>query len=193
MDMARLPESVRHLFCRVIDGELSPAQFGQWLIEDSDLERLMAGEDYFALVSINFSKKNALEKAEPILARYLRPGELLTHRLIELLHHTSWEDDRLPDLLLTTVDLYERGLTFLEPLALDFGEQIRHPVVGGLHRRWDDLSEREQDQIMKGFSPALDATVADIVGWLKSGDIEITSDAETGPLTFEDDRVAVAA
>jgi hypothetical protein len=191
--MARLPQSFRDLFCRVLDGDLAPAEFGQWLIEDDELERCMAGEDYFDLVSINFSKKNALEKATPILTKYLRPGERLTRQLVRLLHHTSWEDDRLADLLLTSVDLYDRGLTFLEPLAKEFGEKVRHPVVGGLQRRWDDLSEREQDHILRGFAPALDETVAQLLARLKSGAIEITSDAETGPLTFEEECEAVAA
>jgi hypothetical protein len=187
--MARLPAGFRALFCRVLDGDMPPQRFGQWLLEDDDLEKLLPTDDYFALVTAKYDRPGALEKVAPVLQRYLVPGELSTHKLVELLHHASWEDHDLPKFLLQLGELYDRGLTFLKPMAERYSEHIRRPVVYGETRQWDDLTDFEQDDILHSFGPGLDEDVTEIIGWLQSGQIILTAETDgDGPLTFIDRR-----
>ncbi|MDR1806763.1 MAG: hypothetical protein LBR33_02420 [Propionibacteriaceae bacterium] len=191
--MARLPSDVRATFCRVLDGDMSPTQFGRWLIENDDLEGQMPRDDYFALLALKYGKPGVLDKVRPILEQYVTPGELAVHTLVDLLHHTSWEDEHLPDYLLDIGAYYDKGLTFLQPLVTYFTDAVRHPVVGGEARDWDELSEFERESILRSFGPALDAEIRPLVAALKSGEITLYTDDNGATYTYLDRRPTLLA
>ncbi len=178
------------LFYRTLHGDVPIAEFEQWLYADTELERLMASDDYLELISISFKKDDSRDQLSKLLRRHIDVGAYETWKLMGVLRDAKGRDDAQAKAIAEFYDLYCRGYWFLQDLGLTFGLRVDCPRPSSTSNvAWDQLPKEERRSILEGFQPDLDNAIDRVVGWLEAKKIVLTgAQDDLGHYGFIDNR-----
>jgi XTP/dITP diphosphohydrolase len=188
--MTALPQNIKERFYKTIKGGISPDDFEQWLYADQELAKYLNPDDYSELISFGFKKSGAEYELRKLLKKHIDPGEFETYKMLGLLYEAKQKNERLPCILMEFYDLYCRGYSFLRDLGLGIGFVVEAP--GGRYstaEAWDELTARQQKEIIASFSPELEECIEQVINWLETKKIVLTGEQNgTGHYSYKDLR-----
>lgn len=170
-----------------MNDEESIREFEHWAYATDSLEALL-DEDYFNLISLDFSRRDSRYEAIKILERHTNMGEYATWKLSKLLSlFISQEGDSL-SLLREFYKLYCNGLYFLDRLGYEYGLATIVPPSGYRSYDWDELTDQEKEKLLSSVLPEAIAEAQTILTWLNDGKIVITDKQDELPHYLYVDR-----
>jgi hypothetical protein len=161
-------------FFQLRDRELSIEEFEQWIYATTDLAEILNSEDYFQLISLNFSTKWTRENIEKILEKYIDFGQYESAALERMLIRLIQQDENLARILSDFYWLYCEGYHFLKNLGIEYGLRICVPLPKA--NSWGELDD--QQQFLNDLLPGAIAEAKKVLAWLESGEIVITGEYE---------------
>jgi hypothetical protein len=191
--MKKLPQDITEIFFKTIKGDFPIDQFEQWLYANKDLEILLNSDDYIELISLSFKKSGAKYELSNLLKKHIDLREFETYKMLGLLKEAQQKTDRLPYILMEFYDLYCKGYNFLEDLGIGFGLAVEVPSVNNTTAEsWNELSSRQQKELLESFCPLLDECLKQIIDFLETKKIILTGEQdEMGSYDYEDFRTVI--
>lgn len=168
-----LSEDIKVKFFRFINGEELISEFEQWVYDTNALEEILGGEDYFNLISLDFTKRGSQYELIKILERHIDAGEYETWKLRKLLTLFLSQEGDLPLMLCEFYELYCDGFHFLETLGLNYGLAILVPPHGYSSESWQALTDEEQKRLLDSILPDAISEARKVLTWLDQGKIVI--------------------
>lgn len=188
--MEPLPNDSKIRLFHLLNGEEPIREFEQWVYDTNALEEILGDEDYFNLISLDFSRQGSRYELIKILERHIDAGEYKTWKLRKLLNLFLSQKGDLPMMLCEFYELYCDGYYFLDVLGLDYGLTIRVPPLGCSSEYWQELTDKEKGTLL--CSILLDAVdeAQKILNWLNEGTIVITNKQDKlGHYLYIDNRI----
>lgn len=189
--MTILPKDIKKRFYKTIKGDISLDEFELWLYADKELEKYLKPDDYLDLISLSFKKNGAKHELSRLLKKHIDLGEFETYKILGLLKEAQQKNNKLPDILMEFYDLYCKGYYFLQDLGLTFGlavevpTKLNNPPVD----TWDDLTTKQQKEILDSFSPKLEECLELAIYWLETKKIILIGEQDdVGRYGYEDFR-----
>ena len=188
--MTTLPQDIKERFYKTIEGDISPADFEQWLYADKELANHLEPDDYLELVSFGFKKSGARYELGALLRKHINAEEYETYKMLELLYEARLKNKRLPYILMDLYDLYCKGYDFLKDLGLGIGLAIEVPTGKyASAETWDELTPRQQKELIESFSPELEECIEQLIHWLEAKEIVLTGEQNhIGHYIYRDQR-----
>lgn len=184
-----LPDDIKTKFFRLIAGEESISGFEKWVYITNSLEGILGDEDYFNLISLDFSKRTNRYELIKILERHIDKGEYETWKLRKLLTRFLNQEGDLPLMLCEFYELYCNGFYFLDTLGMGYGLAIKVPPYGYSSEYWQELTEDEQKRLLSSILPDAIKEAQKMLDWLNEGKIAITNEKdELGHYLYVDRR-----
>ncbi|MCL2817938.1 MAG: hypothetical protein FWD39_06105 [Clostridiales bacterium] len=168
-----LPQHIKEVFFRMLLREMALEDFEEWLYENKELEMIIASDDYLDLISLNYRKRSAEYELRKLLMKQLDPGEVETYELLGLLRKAKKQPPDLAFVLMQFYDLYCDGYYFLDILGLEYGLTVTVPPNAN---SWNELSEKQQKDLLSGFSPKLEEEIDRIIACLENKTIILTGE-----------------
>lgn len=190
--MTTLPQDIKERFYKTIKGEISLEDFEQWLYADKELEKYLNSDDYLDLISFGFKQGGAKYELWDLLKKHIDIGEFETYKMLGLLYEAKQKTKRLPYILMEFYDLYCKGYNFFQDLGLGLGIglAIEVPRVNNTTAdTWDELTSKQQQELLDSFSPELEECIEQVIYWLETKKIILTGEQdEIGHYEYEDLR-----
>lgn len=188
--MTTLPQDIKERFYKTIKGEISLDDFEQWLYADKELEKYLNSGDYLDLISFSFKQSGANYELWDLLKKHIDIGEFETYKMLGLLNEAKQKTKRLPYILMEFYDLYCKGYNFFQDLGLGIGLAIEVPRVNNTTAdTWDELTSKQQQELLDSFSPELEECIEQVIYWLETKKIILTGEQdEIGHYEYEDLR-----
>lgn len=184
--MTTLPDNIRMKLFNTLNGDIAIEDFEKWIYGDSKLESILNQDDYLDLISLNYKKIGARFELLNLIEKLVDLGEYETYKMLMLLDKAGQKDEKLPYHLMEFYHLYCRGYYFLSDIGLGYGLSIEVPPKSN---SWDNLTKKQQEKLLMGFSPGLDIEIQRVTVWLKSKKIVLTGKRdEYGHFEYEDYR-----
>ena len=174
--MTALPQDIKERFYKTIEGKISLFDFEKWLFADKELEKHLRPDDYLDLISLSFKKSGAKYELWNLLKKHINLGEFETYKMFRLLNEAKQKNKRLPYILMEFYDLYCRGYNFLQDLGLGIGLAVEVPRVNSTANNWDELTAKQQKELLDSFSPELEECIEQVVNWLEMKRIILTGE-----------------
>ena len=165
--MTVLPQDIKERFYKTIEGKISLFDFEQWLYTDKELEKHLSPDDYLDLISLSFKKSGAKYELWKLLKKQIDLDEFETYKMLKLLNDARQKNKQLPYILMRFYELYCSGYTFLQDLGLGFGLAVEEPIMNSTVNNWDELTEKQQKELLDSFSPELEECIEQVVNWLE--------------------------
>ncbi len=146
-------------------------EFEKEIYENQEIEKLINNEDYIELISLDFSSKYIFNEIEHILDKYIEFSKYYKNKLITMIDIALNQSEGTALVLMEFYDMYCHGCEFLQTLGLDYGLTC---VVPPTANEWFDLSEQEQDSLVKSFYPKIIVHLAEVRQWIENDKILIT-------------------
>lgn len=188
--MTTLPPDIKERFYKTIKGKISLDDFEQWLYVDKELEKYLNSDDYFELISLSFKQSGAKYELWNLLTKHIDLGEFETYKMLGLLNEAKQKTERLPYILMEFYDLYCKGYNFFHDLGIGIGLAVEVPRVNNTTAdTWDELTYKQQKELLDSFSPELEECIEQIIYWLEKNKIIFTGEHdEIGHYEYEDLR-----
>ncbi|MEN5058863.1 hypothetical protein [Sphingobacterium kitahiroshimense] len=188
--MTTLPPDIKERFYKTIKGKISLDDFEQWLYVDKELEKYLNSDDYFELISLSFKQSGAKYELWNLLTKHIDLGEFETYKMLGLLNEAKQKTERLPYILMEFYDLYCKGYNFFHDLGIGIGLAVEVPRVNNTTAdTWDELTYKQQKELLDSFSPELEECIEQIIYWLEKKKIIFTGEHdEIGHYEYEDLR-----
>ncbi len=119
--MNQLPEEIELQFFRAIKGNVSIAEFEQWVYATPELERHLSAEDYLELITFNYKPNYAKYDFYPMLEKHVDMGRYEFYRIRTYLNDILKKDSEYPRLVANSYDEYCDGYGFFDGLAFGYG------------------------------------------------------------------------
>jgi hypothetical protein len=149
--------------------------FEQWIYNSKDLNTFLNTEDYFNIISLDFSNKHIRYEIEKIIKNYINYGKFETKLLLNLLYKALSNKNELANILRTFYDMYCHGYYFFQDLGLGYGLTCEVPPVNKYNAQtWEELSEIEKDEIINSFYPQIENDLKRAISWLENKKIILT-------------------
>lgn len=189
--MTTLPQDIKERFYNTLKGDISLSDFEQWLYANKELEELLPADDYLDLIALNYNGKYAKYELYGLLRKHTDPGEFETYKLLRLLREAQQKTDELPYILMDLYDLYCKGYRFLQELGISYGLEVEAPRVGNSTAdNWEELTSKEQEDLLNGFSPRLDECLEEAIRLLETKKIVLTGQQnDWGHFSYYDNRI----
>jgi hypothetical protein len=171
-----LPADIKQVFFETLYGDKTVPEFETWLYANKTVENILSPQDYLELISLGYKSSTAKYDLCKLLDRLVDKREYENWRLTKMLTKALQRDKELPQLLMSFYDLYCKGYSFLDNLALGFGLAVEAPYSQA--DNWDDLSVEKQQKLLAGFYPQLDTELEKVIDWLNSGKIILTGNKD---------------
>ncbi|MEO7529756.1 MAG: hypothetical protein ABIS69_00045 [Sediminibacterium sp.] len=171
-----LPADIKQLFFETLCGDKTVLDFEQWLYADSQIESILNSDDYLELISYGYKSDAAKYGLDTLLERLIDKGEYEKWWLRRLLSKALQGDKELPQLLMTFYDLYCKGYSFLENLGLGYGLAVEVPYSQA--DNWHELTDEQQQNLLKSFYPQLNTEIGKVISWLDSDKIILTGNKD---------------
>lgn len=142
--MQHLIDEVTLKLFRFLNGEEPVIEFERWVYDTKALENILGGEDYFNLISLDFSKQCSRYELIKILERHIDVGKYQTWKLRKLLKLFLSQKGNLSLMLCKFYELYCDGFYFLDVLGLDYGLAIIVPPCGYSSEYWQQLTSEKR-------------------------------------------------
>jgi hypothetical protein len=187
--MRDLPIELKTRFFKTIKGDITLADFEQWIYDTETLESILNSDDYLDIISLNYNKGGAKYELYNILKRLIDLGEFETYKMLELLNEAKAKTERLPFVLVEFYDLYCKGYNFLQDLGLGYGLMVEVPPSKYSKDNWDDLKEEEKQELLNSFYPEIEEVIQRVIDWLTNKRIILTGEQdEIGHYSYQDLR-----
>jgi hypothetical protein len=187
--MKLLPNEVKIKFFRFLSNEEPIGEFEQWVYATNTLEESLGNEDYFNLISLDFSKRGSRYELIKILERHIDLGEYETWKLRNLLSLFLSQKGDLPMILCEFYELYCNGFYFLDTLGLGYGLAITVPSSSYSSESWQELADEEKEELLSSILPDALKEAQKVLTWLNEGKIIITNKQdELGHYLYLDKR-----
>jgi hypothetical protein len=173
--MQHLSDNIKTKLFRFLNGEESINNFEQWVYATDALEAILGSEDYFNLISLDFSKQADRFELINLLKKYIDAGEYETWKLRRLLNHFLSQEGDLPLMLGEFYELYCNGFYFLETLGLKYGLAIKVPPQEYSSDSWQELADAEKERLLNSLLPVALDEAQKVLTWLNQGKIVITN------------------
>lgn len=160
---------------RLLNGEEPIREFEQWVYATNALEEILGDEDYFNLISLDFSRQGSRYELIKILERHIDTGEYETWKLRKLLHLFLSQKGDLPMMLYEFYELYCNGYYFLDVLGLKYGLTIIFPPHGYSSNYWQELTDKEKETLLCSILPDAVDEAQKVLNWLNEGKIVLTN------------------
>lgn len=137
--MKNLPQHIETPFFKVLNKEISIAEFEQWVYATDELETLLSEHDYLNLIAFSFDQKNAFDYLESMLIEIIDFPKFETYRIIYLLDLVIKKDNSWRKALNDLYHEYIENYNFLETFGtlddiIDLNEALEFR-----HNSMDDL------------------------------------------------------
>lgn len=173
--MKTLPQDIQRVFYETLKGDKSIFDFERWLYANKELEACLDAGDYLDLISLNFKKSGAKYELWQLLKKHVDPGDFEKYKMLGLLYEAKQRTDKLPHILMQFYDLYCKGYDFLQDLGLGIGLTVVSPSLNNTNANsWDELTAKQQKELLDGFSPELEMCLEKAIRWLETGQITLT-------------------
>jgi len=188
--MTALPQNIKEKFYKTVKGNISPDDFEQWLYADKELSELLSPDDYFELVSFEYTRGGAKCELPNLLRKHMDREEFEACKILELLYEAKLKNKRLPCILMEFYDLYCKGYDFLKDLGMGIGFAVVSPIGKySVAETWDELTPRQQKELLDSFSPELEKCIEQVINWLETKKIVLTGELNhIGHYTYKDFR-----
>lgn len=174
--MRFLPEDIKCIFYKFLDGEESLSNFEQWVYATNDLEKILNDADYLKLISLDFSKQDAKYELDKLLKSYIDISEYETWKLRKLLNMFLDKKENLAQLLSQFYELYCDGYYFLDILGLGYGLLIQVPPSKYSSEVWEGLSNYQKTELLESLLPEAMNEAQKVLSWLDTNKIVITNE-----------------
>jgi hypothetical protein len=188
--MKALPPDIKEIFYKTIKDDFPIDEFEKWLHTDKELEKLLNSNDYLDLISLSFKKSGAKHELWNLLKKHIDLGEFETYKMLELLKEAQQQTNKLPYILMEFYALYCKGYNFLQDLGLGIGLAVEVPnMKSSTAENWDELTVRQQKELLASFYPELEECIKLIIDFLESKKIILTGKQDLmGHYGYEDYR-----
>ncbi|MCL2677925.1 MAG: hypothetical protein FWE85_02605 [Clostridiales bacterium] len=177
-----LPQHIKEIFYKVLLRDMALEDFEEWLYENKKLEMVITSDDYLDLISLNYRKRGAEYELKKLLMKQLDPGEIETYELLGLLQKAKKQTPDLAFILMQFYDSYCDGYYFLDKLGLEYGLAVTVPLQ--IANSWDELSEKQQKDLLSSFSPKLEEEIERIITCLENKTIILTGETNDSARRF---------
>lgn len=187
-----LPIDITIIFFEFLEDRIAVTDFQQWLYQTEQLEKLFSPDDYLELITIDFKQQpekvyldsyhEAKKAIAKIINQYADIADYRTYELKKLLCDFLKSKGDLAKILAKTYQLYCRGYSFLDNLALNYSldiacylEEIEESSGHYFLTSTFITAEIEQEikQRVNSILPQVDIEVKKVLFYLKNGEIEI--------------------
>lgn len=173
--MEPLPNDDKIRLFRLLNGEEPIREFEQWIYTTNALEEILGDEDYFILISLDFSRQGIRYELIKILERHIDAGEYGTWKLRRLLNLFLSQRGDLPTMLWEFYELYCDGYYFLDVLGLNYGLTIRVPPGEYSSEYLQELTNQEKETLLASILPDALDEAQKVLNWLNEGKIVTTN------------------
>jgi hypothetical protein len=172
-----LPLDMQEVFFETMLGEKSVADFEQWVYSEEQLEKLLPIEDYLELISYGYKAEPPMRHAlYQFLEKYIDKGAFEKYRILRMLYRALKHDEKMPEILISTYNLYCKGYWFLQNLGLHYGLNLDFPY--GFGNSWDECNEEQKNILISELSPDLDDELRKAIYLLESGAVVPTGERD---------------
>lgn len=187
--MEPLPNDFKIRLFHLLNGEEPIGEFEQWVYATNALEEILGDEDYFNLISLDFSRQGSLFELIKILERHIDAGEYGAWKLRRLLNLFLSQKGDLPTMLWEFYELYCDGYYFLDVLGLNYGLTIRFPSHEYSSEYWQELTDQEKETLLASILPDALDEAQKVLNWLNEGKIVTTNNQDKlGHYLYIDNR-----
>lgn len=173
--MTVLPQNIKEVFYKALTGEISIADFEQWVYDKRELEKVLNLNDYLDLISLDYRHQHAQYKLNTLLERIIDISEFETYRILELLKEAQRKTEKLPFILMDFYDLYCHGYFFMDKLGFGYGLDVEMPRIKNTEAEtWHDLTHKQQQELLESFSPGLEDEIARVINLIETKQIILT-------------------
>jgi hypothetical protein len=184
--LEKIRENIKSKFHDVLKRKISIEHFEQWVYKNKSLEHELPKDSYLGLISINFKDKFALLEIEKIVTQFVN---LDTNKIIFYLESIISRDKNAADSIHMTYELYCKGYNFFKKLGLKYGLLIACPPAGNYAKSFEEISNREQDELLNKIYPTIIEDAENVLFWINNNQIIIANKADKlGYFKFEDNR-----
>lgn len=151
------------------DFEIS--KFENWVYSSKELENTMNTDDYIELISLDFKSQHIKSEIEKVVDKYIDYGKFEKKLILSLLYRAFESRNDLPDILMKFYCMYCDGYHFFEDLGLGYGLTCEVPPNKYRAETWDELNEREKDEIIDSFFPQVTVDIKRAINWIENNKI----------------------
>jgi hypothetical protein len=161
-------------YFELVHGGLEIKEFENWIYNNNDLENILNKDDYLDLISLNFKSKHIKYEIEKLLGKYIDYSKLEKKRVLSLLYRVLESRKDLPDILREFYYMYCHGYHFFQDLGLGYGLTCEVPPSKYCSDNWDELKEKERNEIINGFFPQIESDIKRAIHWIENDKIILT-------------------
>lgn len=169
--------------------EIDQNEFEQWVYAEKNLSEILTSDDYLEIISLNYKTPSSLYDAGKILQKYIQIEKCYEWQLRNVLHKII---DRTSDVHIyieQCYDLYCDGYGFLDNLGLGCGLAVTVPSEKYKGESWQELTVKDQQQLIDEFYPDVAEEAKKVILWLDSGKvILIGHSGENQGIEYQDNR-----
>lgn len=151
-------EYIQDKFYEVLYHKISIADFEEWIYSTLTLEKDMASDKYFKLISLNYRDRHILHELEKLLEEdSLFKFEI--RELLEALQSIIVRSDGYQHNIEEMYDFYCYQYPFLRKLGMDYGYYL--------------IDCNDKKKLIDGFYPDIVKHAENMFAWIKNGKIVI--------------------
>lgn len=187
-NLTALSENTEQKFYEILKHKISIQKFERWVYE-SEIESELPHDIYVELISLNYKSKFIFNELERLIGRLVDKGKFEIKKLKATLKSIINRDENCAASIEMTYDLYCSGYTFLRRLGLTYGLLVSCPPAGNYLKTWDEITTKEQNELLEKLYPDIIADARNALKWLENDKIIIKDTVnELGNYEFEDLR-----
>ncbi len=164
-----LPADIQLIFFETLYGIKPVLEFEKWLYADKRLENIMDPQDFVDLISYQYTDGKIRFSLSSLLDKHIDKAEYEKWRLLIQLHSVLERMPDAPETIIGFYDLYCKGYYFMDNLGLYYGLRLDCPYPDA--NSWEELTEKQQSDLLQQIFPEIDIEVKKVIAWLESGKV----------------------